>query len=260
MCFSHNWAIFLTALILARQLLLGEGTDLPHAINGPDVAHDIVLRVGGDQVIQRALDALHHGVGLAGRAAVLGDVAGVQVLAEVDAAGLQGREQRVERVDLLRHRVPAVVHDDVEVAARLGDEALQERDVGLVAREDRRARGARGPLRGTLCVVLDVVQVDVREVFEPGVVRRSRPIAHVAAKANLQHLHRSVSERLEVLVIHVMVAVRRNLVGSMLACNVEEGCSVFPDANCQSPEGSKRVRDWSTLVVLVLLVERVLVE
>lgn len=79
----------------------------------------------------------------------------------------------------------AIVDDDVEIAAGFCEKFLQERNVCLVAGEYRRACGARGPFLGTGCVVLDIVQVDVREEFEPGVVRCPRPIVHVAAEANL---------------------------------------------------------------------------
>lgn len=50
---------------------------------------------------------------------------------------------------------------------------------------------------------------------------------HVTPKANLQHLYSLVAERWEVLLIHVMVAVRRDLVGSLFCRDLVEGLFGF---------------------------------
>lgn len=166
-------------------------------------------------IIQHVLHVLHERIRLPEAAAIALDIARSQVLDEVDSAWRQRVPEVLERRLLLVHRVPAVVDDDVEVAAGLGDEAAQERDVGLVAREDGRLGRLVGPRRRARLVVLDVVQVDVREVLEPRVVRRARPVAHVAAEPDLEHLQVAVAQRLEACVVHVLVVVAGHLVGAV---------------------------------------------
>lgn len=184
-------------------------------------------RLRKHQIVQTTLNPLHHRVGLARPASIQRDIAGLEVLAEIVPAGLQHGEQRIEADLLLHHGVAAVVDDDVEAAARFGDEFVQKGFVGLVAGKDGRAGGGGGPFGGAGGVVFDVVEVYVGEEFEPGGVGCAGAVFHVASEADFEHLQRLVADGLEVFLVHVVVAVRRDFVRPMLAGDFKKGRSVL---------------------------------
>ena len=154
---------------------LGDQAHLPHAVDPSYLLRVADLVAVDHLVVDELVDVLHHrGLGgvLGGRVAlVAGDVRRVQVFDEVVGPRLDDAPELLERDELLVHLVPAVVDDDVEVAARLLDELAQEGAVGLVAREDGRLVGLVLPLLRAGGVVLDVIEVDVGEELEPGVIR-----------------------------------------------------------------------------------------
>lgn len=119
--------------------------------------------------------------------------------------------------------MPPIVDDDIEIPARLRDEIVEERYIGLIASEDGRAGGLVGPCRGAGGVVFDVVEVHVWEVFQPGIVACPGPIVHVAAQTDLEHFEGLVSEGREVFFVHVLVAVCADFVGPMFCRDFEEG-------------------------------------
>jgi hypothetical protein len=69
----------------------------------------------------------------------------------------------------------------LEAAARTCDEGIEEVDVGLVASEYFDVGHVLCPLLDACGVVFDVVEVDIWEEFEPGVVGFSGAVGHVAA-------------------------------------------------------------------------------
>jgi len=69
----------------------------------------------------------------------------------------------------------------LEAAARTCDEGIEEFDVGLVAGEYFDVSHILCPLLDACGVVFDVVEVDIGEEFEPGVVGFSGAVGHVAA-------------------------------------------------------------------------------
>ena len=165
-----------------------------------------------------------------GHLPIMGLIARLQILAEIVPAGLDNLPQMLQARLLLIHAVAAVVDDDIEAVPRLFDEAVEEGDVGLVAGEHCRARRLVRPLRGARGVVLDIVQIDVGEVFQPGVIARARAVVHVAAEADLEHFKGSGAERGEVFGVHVLVAVGGYFVGAVLGGDFVEGGEGMTDS------------------------------
>ena len=87
---------------------------------------------------------------------------------------------------LLVHVMPAIVYNDIESSTALTNDSLQEIRICLVACEDGGLISSIQPFVNALLVVLDEVEVDVGQVFEPGIIRRSGSIVGIATKSNLQ--------------------------------------------------------------------------
>ena len=181
-----------------------------------------MLYIHCNQLIQRPLDPLHHRTRNSSPATIVRYIARLQILTEIQSARLHRRKESIKRVNLLRHRVPAIINNDIEIPPAFSQEFLQERNIRLVAGEYRRAGGAGSPFLCTRGVVFDVVEVDVRKEFQPGVVGFAGPVVHVAAQANLEHLQRLVAKWLEIFLVHIVVAVGGDFVGAMFAGNVEK--------------------------------------
>jgi len=59
-----------------------------------------------------------------------------------------------------------------------------------------------GPFLNAVFVVLNVVQIDIREEFQPSVVGMSGSVFHVAAESNLEHFERLIANRIQIFLIH----------------------------------------------------------
>ena len=69
--------------------------------------------------------------------------------------------------------MPAVVNDDIEVAAGLFEDLLQKSSVGLIARVNCGPAGLMSPFLDALRVEFNIIKIDVRKVVEPRVIRFS---------------------------------------------------------------------------------------
>ena len=120
-----------------------------------------------------------------------------------------------------------VIDDDIEIPAYLRNEPVEERYIGLISSEDGRTSRLVRPCGGAGGVVFDVVEIYVREVFQPGIVACPGPIIHVTAKTDLEHLEGLVPESREVFFIHVLVAVCADFVGPMFCRDIEKAQLAF---------------------------------
>src|SRR5262249_42526187 len=148
------------------------------------------------EVATRALGSLDSVPRDLGPAAILGQEGGVNVLPQVDALRLNVQVQLLERDDLLRHRVPAVVDENVDPGdgvAHLGKEGA----VGLVADENGGRRVLELP-----AARVDVDTDDARpgsEVVMPHLQRSAVESAH------LDHHGRAAPEPFEVAMIDLEI-------------------------------------------------------
>ena len=69
-----------------------------------------------------------------------------------------------------------IIDDDVKISPSLLHEAIQELNIGLIAREYGRLGCISSPFLRTGCIVLNEVQIDILEVFEPGIEGSARTI------------------------------------------------------------------------------------
>src|SRR5882724_5198289 len=93
-----------------------------------------LLRVPGVQRVDPVLAVFDEGAAASRAAAEFTPIRRVKILAKIDAIRCDEWEQLLESPDLLLHRVPAVVDQDVDLRQGLGKFA-QEFSVTLIANE-----------------------------------------------------------------------------------------------------------------------------
>jgi hypothetical protein len=103
------------------------------------------------------------------------------------------------------------IDDDIKVNSGFLHKRIQKINICLVAGEDSRLGHVLGPLLRAGGVGFDEVEVDVGEVFQPGVEAGARAVGHVAVETYLEHFDMFVAIVGEVFLIKIIVS--RDVVG-----------------------------------------------
>jgi hypothetical protein len=91
--------------------------------------------VPGVELVDMLLGVFNEGIRVAVSAAVLTPIAGVQVLSDVDAMAIDGREQFLETDHQVFHAMPTVIDQHVDTSA-MRAQLTEEAAIGLAADQD----------------------------------------------------------------------------------------------------------------------------
>jgi len=80
-----------------------------------------------------------------------------------------------------------IINNNIELASRLDNKPVQKGHIRLVPCKNSSSLRQVRPQRSARSIILDIVQVDIGEVFKPSILRMTWSIAHVAAETDFEH-------------------------------------------------------------------------